>query len=258
MKFPPDTKALVCGASQGIGEAIAHLLAENGVSLTLVSRTPSKLEKVKSELKSPEDHQIFAADFTKPDDVKALADFIKDSGPYQVFVNNSGGPAAGKLFDAEDQSFKDGLQAHILSSQTLLKELVPMMEKSGWGRIINVISTSVRIPIPNLGVSNTIRGAVASWSKTLSLELGPKNITVNNVLPGYTKTPRLEKLIQSASDRLSKSTDEVDKMWKAKVPMARFGEAKEVASAVCFLASEHASYINGVNLQVDGGRTGSI
>jgi len=257
MKFPQKSKALVCGASQGIGEAVAHQLAESGVSVTLVSRTESKLETVRKGLKG-DGHQIFAADFTKPDEVESLVGFLQENGPYQILVNNSGGPAAGALTSAEDGSFTDAFQAHILSSQMLVKVMTPMMEESGWGRIVNIISTSVRIPIPNLGVSNTIRGAVASWSKTLSMELGSKNITVNNVLPGYTKTPRLEKLIKSAGDRLSKSTDDVETLWKAKVPMARFGEASEVANAVCFLASEQASYINGVNLQVDGGRTGSI
>lgn len=257
MKFPLKTKALVCGASQGIGEAVALKLAENGVTVTLVSRTESKLKAVKEKLEG-EDHNFFTADFTKAEDVKKLTDFLKENGPYQILINNSGGPAAGALINAEDEGFKEAFQAHILSSQMLIKEMTPMMENSGWGRIVNIISTSVRIPIPNLGVSNTIRGAVASWSKTLSLELGSKNITVNNVLPGYTKTPRLEKLISSAGDRLSKSREDIENLWKAKVPMARFGEASEVANAVCFLASEEASYINGVNLQVDGGRTGSI
>jgi len=162
------------------------------------------------------------------------------------------------LLDAEGENFTLGLQAHILSAQKVLKVLVPQMKEFGQGRLINIISTSVKIPIPNLGVSNTIRGAVASWSKTLSLELGPSNITVNNVLPGYTTTSRLSALIDGAGARLGKSTDEIEKMWKAKVPMARFGAPEEVAAAVGFLASDEASYINGVNLQVDGGRTGSI
>ena len=173
-------------------------------------------------------------------------------------MNNSGCPKGGPLLDAEDSNFEMGLKAHILSAQKVLKVLVPMMKEKGQGRLINIISTSVKIPIPNLGVSNTIRGAVASWSKTLSSELGPHNITVNNVLPGYTSTDRLEALVEGAGKRLDKTTEEIHKMWKAKVPMGRFAKPEEVAAAVCFLASEEASYISGVSLQVDGGRTGSI
>ena len=257
MKFREKTRALVCGASGGIGAASALKLAQSGVQVTLVARTESKLKDVLDGLPG-EGHDYLIADFTDSASVNSLVETLENREGYSVFVNNSGGPKGGALLDAEDENFELGLRAHILSAQKILKVLVPQMKSFGQGRLINIISTSVKIPIPNLGVSNTIRGAVASWSKTLSLELGPLNITVNNVLPGYTSTSRLSTLIEGAGQRLEKTTAEVEKIWKAKVPMARFGAPEEVAAAVCFLASSEASYINGVNLQVDGGRTGSI
>lgn len=257
MKFKEKTKALVCGASGGIGASVAQKLAEDGVAVTLVARTESKLKTVLESLPGS-GHSFIAADLTDDASVESLLSRIQELGPFTIFVNNSGGPKGGPLLEAESDNFEMGLKAHILSAQKILKALVPMMKDQGQGRVINIISTSVKIPIPNLGVSNTIRGAVASWSKTLSLELGPHNITVNNVLPGYTSTDRLDALVKGAGERLNKTTDEIHKMWKAKVPMGRFAKAEEVAAAVCFLASDEASYVSGVSLQVDGGRTGSI
>lgn len=183
---------------------------------------------------------------------------LQSQGLYGIFVNNAGGPKGGLLLKAKDQGFQAAFQTHILSAQAILRVLVPQMKNLGCGRVVNIISTSFKIPIPNLGVSNTIRGAVAFWSKMRSLELATDSITVNNVLPGYTKTLRLEDLVKETSEKLNLGSEEVQKTWKAKVPMGRFGEAKEVAEAVCFLASVKASYINGVSLAVDGGRTGSI
>lgn len=257
MEFNPNAKALVCGASGGIGKAVAELLAESGVQVCLTARTESKLKEVCEGLKG-DGHSFFACDFSDAKSVEGLCDFLKETGPYQIFINNSGGPKGGPVLNADPKAFLEAMQAHILSAQEVLNALRPQMQESGYGRLVNIISTSVKIPIPNLGVSNTIRGAVASWSKTLSLELGAENITVNNVLPGYTKTDRLKNLVQATSERLSTSTEEVEKLWKAKVPMARFGEVKEVAQAVCFLASVEASYISGVSLAVDGGRTGAL
>lgn len=257
MKFSKNTKALVCGASGGIGGAVAQEMAASGVCVTLVARTEDKLKSVLSSLEG-EGHSYFCADMTDTESVQKLCAHLESTGPYTIFVNNSGGPKGGALLEAEAETFELGLKAHIISAQDILRVLVPQMKSVGVGRLVNIISTSVRIPIPNLGVSNTIRGAVASWAKTLSLELGKDNITVNNVLPGYTETGRLEALVDGAGKRLKLSTEEVHKLWKAKVPMARFAKPSEVANAVCFLASSEASYINGVSLPVDGGRTGAI
>lgn len=257
MKFSKNTKALVCGASGGIGEAVAQKMAASGVQVILVARREEKLKAVVNSLEG-EGHSYFSVDMTSTDSVKSLCAHLAKSGPYTIFVNNSGGPKGGPLLDAEEEIFENGFKAHIFSAQEILKTLVPQMKSVGGGRLINIISTSIRIPIPNLGVSNTVRGAVASWAKTLSMELGKDNITVNNVLPGYTKTDRLETLVEATGKRLGVSIEEVHKLWKAKVPMARFAEPVEVANAVCFLASEEASYISGVSLPVDGGRTGTI
>lgn len=252
-----NKRALVLGASQGIGSAISFELAKKGISVLAVARSKDKLDSLVKDLPG-QGHESFSCDLTQEKSVNGLVDFLSKGDPITIFVNNSGGPKGGPLLDANEKNFQEGLQAHVLSPQKILKSLVPQMKDFGQGRVINIISTSVKVPIPNLGVSNTIRGAVASWAKTLSSELGPWNITVNNVLPGYTSTPRLENLISAAASRLSVSEEEVIKMWKAKVPAGRFADPVELAHAVCFLASDEASYINGVSLPVDGGRTGSL
>ncbi|MFC6980539.1 SDR family oxidoreductase [Microbulbifer taiwanensis] len=146
----------------------------------------------------------------------------------------------------------------MVSNQTLVQALLPGMQKAAYGRVINIISTSVKQPLQGLGVSNTVRGAVASWAKTLASELGQFNITVNNVLPGATNTVRLEAILENKMKKLDKSRAEIEAMEKASIPLRRFGEAAEIASAVAFLASPAASYINGINLPVDGGRTGCL
>ncbi len=251
--------ALVCGASQGIGEATAKALAEMDANLILLARSEDKLQKVLSELKNPEKHRYLALDLMDRSRLsELLGEVTKDLGPIEILVCNSGGPAAGPLTEANERAFLDGFEGHILANSALVNCALPGMIEKGYGRIINIISTSVKIPIKNLGVSNTIRGAVASWAKSLSNELAHHGITVNNVLPGYTETPRLEKLISAAASRMNKTEEDVVKTWKQNVPMQRFAKASEVANAVAFLASPSASYINGVNLPVDGGRTGSL
>ncbi len=256
MKFSKNTKALILGASEGIGEAVAKKMATSGVHVTLAARTQSKLKNVLNSLEG--ENSYFCVDMTNTQSVQNLCNHLKSTGPYTVFINNSGGPKAGPLLDAEAESFKESFKAHVLSAQEILKVLVPQMKFEGKGRLVNIISTSVKISIPNLGVSNTVRGAVASWAKTLSIELGKDNITVNNVLPGYTETGRLKELVVAASKKQGVSIEQIHRLWKARVPMGRFAKPVEVANIVCFLASDEASYVNGVSLPVDGGRTGSI
>lgn len=183
---------------------------------------------------------------------------LKKFGPISILVCNSGGPPAGPLVEAPREDFLSGFHNHVLANQTLVQLLLPGMKSQGFGRIINIISTSVKVPIPNLGVSNTIRGAVASWAKTLANELGSWQITVNNVLPGFTDTERLDSLKAAAAQRLEKTIPEVEALWKKTIPAGRFAKPTEIAYAVGFLASPAASYINGVNLPVDGGRTGTL
>ena len=187
-----------------------------------------------------------------------LNELVEKGVKVSILVCNAGGPKAGPLASAGIDEFKKGIDTHLIANQILVQSVLPAMMEQGFGRIINIISTSVKAPIPNLGVSNTVRGAVASWAKTLASELGPFGITVNNVLPGFTATERLEVLKKATADRLGKSISEVEELWKKSIPAGRFADAGEIASAVSFLASPAAAYINGINLPVDGGRTMSL
>ncbi|PWK45394.1 SDR family oxidoreductase [Pleionea mediterranea] len=254
-------KALVCGSSQGIGKAIALQLAKQGASVTLFSRNQQKLEAVKNELDTSkgQTHDVLVADFSDTEQVKSVLDDHLSAGQqYSILINNTGGPAPGPAHQADAEAFLAAFNQHLINNQNITQRLLEGMKQSGSGRIINVISTSVKQPLPNLGVSNTVRGAVANWAKTIANELGPFNITVNNVLPGATNTVRLESIISNKAKKLNKSIEEVTEMEKSIIPLRRFGEAEEFANAVGFLASPAGAYITGVNLPVDGGRTGSL
>ncbi len=253
-------RALVCGSTQGIGLASARELALLGAHVTLLARHREKLEQTVASLPAVKGqrHNFIQADFAFPNEVKSrVHDFIQNHTVH-ILVNNTGGPPPGTALEAEPEDFLKAFSAHLICNQLITQAVVPGMKKETFGRIINIISTSVKIPLRNLGVSNTTRGAVASWAKTLSLELGPFGITVNNVLPGATMTGRLEALIRSNAERLGKTFDEAKREMEKEIPAGRISEAHEVAAAVAFLASPAAGYINGINLPVDGGRTGSL
>ncbi len=254
-------RALVCGSTQGIGKATAIELANLGASVTLLARNQEALEETKADLfsSSGQQHEVLVADFAKPDNLRqALADHVDVNNPYHILVNNTGGPPGGLAIDAELEAFRIAFNQHLICNQILVQSLAEGMKKEGYGRIINVISTSVKAPIPGLGVSNTIRGAVANWSKTLSNELGQFGVTVNNVLPGATATQRLTSIIENKANKAAKSVDEMEMEMKSEIPARRFADAGEVASAIAFLATPSAGYINGINLPVDGGRTASL
>lgn len=252
--------ALVCGSTQGIGKATALELASLGASVTLLARDESKLKTMLTELPSPQGQKHFfaVADFSSPDQVKSVIEKIIAEREIHILINNTGGPPAGQAIDAKPEDFLSALNAHLICSQILVQACVSGMKKSRYGRIVNVISTSVKIPIKGLGVSNTVRGAMASWSKTLSLELAPFGITVNNVLPGSTKTGRIESLIQSRALKSGRPEELIRQEMIDEIPAGRMAEASEVAAAIAFLSTPAAGYINGVSLPVDGGRTGSI
>lgn len=252
--------ALVCGASQGIGRASAIELAELGASVVLLARHAQALQGVAEELprKHGQRHRWVAADMGQTDELRvALADLVAD-GAIEILVNNSGGPPAGPAHAAELAAFEAAFRQHLLAGQVLVQALLPGMRAAGYGRIVNVISTSVKEPIAGLGVSNTVRAAVAAWAKTLSSELAADGITVNSVLPGYTRTSRLDSLLSAQASTSGRSGDEIAQGMLASVPARRFGDASEVAAVVAFLCSPAAGYVNGVSIAVDGGRTRTL
>lgn len=254
-----EKRALVCGSTQGIGFASAAELAQLGASITLVARNEEKLKAAVAALPNSEKHNYLVADFNYPDQLKETLDTaVTTENPYHILINNTGGPPGGQAIDAGIDEFRIAFNQHLICNHILVQAVVEGMKKEGYGRIINVISTSVKIPLNGLGVSNTIRGSVANWSKTLANELGKFNITVNNVLPGATNTVRLSSIIENKAAKTNQEVDAVKKAMENQVPMQRVAEPNEVANAVAFLASPAASYINGVNLPVDGGRTGSL
>lgn len=252
-------RAIVCGSTQGIGKACALELALLGASITLVARNEDKLRAVISELRSSgQKHDYIVADFSFPDELGRKVNEYSQGNRISILVNNTGGPPAGQAIDAGLDEYVSAFNSHLVCNQILATAVVPSMKREKFGRIINIISTSVKIPIRGLGVSNTIRGAVASWSKSLANELGQYGITVNNVLPGATMTGRLESVLQGRASQSGKTFEELKEEMMAEIPAKRIAESYEVAAAVAFLASPAAGYINGINLPVDGGRTGSL
>jgi 3-oxoacyl-[acyl-carrier protein] reductase len=255
-----DKNAMICGATAGIGKATAMQLAAMGASITLVARNKHKLKATLAQLPSQDNqtHNYLVADFTNPTQLKEQVTAAALETNYHILLNNTGGPKGGPIFSADTSEFINAFSMHLECNQILVQGVVPAMKKDGYGRIINVISTSVKQPIDGLGVSNTVRGAVASWSKTMANELGQYGITVNNVLPGFTATDRLSSIISNAAKGFDGSQEKATAFMKSIVPAKRFAKPEEVADAIAFLASPAASYINGINLPVDGGRTKSL
>jgi 3-oxoacyl-[acyl-carrier protein] reductase len=251
--------ALVCGSTAGIGKATAIALAQEGANVTLIARNEDKLKAVLAELPQQRTHDYIVADFSNPEELKTkVSEYITKNHGFHILVNNTGGPAGGPVFSAKISEFESAFTQHLKCNHVLAQTVVPFMKEEGYGRIINVISTSVKQPLDGLGVSNTIRGAVANWSKTLANELGQYGITVNNVLPGATGTERLTEIIKNKSAKTGSNEEEAANAMKQAVPAKRFAKPEELAYAITFLASACASYINGINLPVDGGRTKSL
>ena len=254
-------RAIVCGASKGMGQATAIELASLGASVTVIARRGDVLEQVKAglDISRGQKHHALAADLL---DVKVLKEkitgHVKTAGPFHILVNNTGGPAAGPAHLATVEDFERAFTQHLIASHIIVQAVIDGMKAEKYGRIINVISTSVKQPIKGLGVSNTIRGAVANWAKTLAGELGPFGITVNNILPGPIDTDRMKEIVEGKAQKTGKSIEEIIAEEKAAVPVGRYGKPEEIAQTIAFLASPAAAYINGINLPVDGGRTLSL
>lgn len=253
--------ALVCGSTQGIGKASAIELALLGATIVLVARNEKSLKSTLAELDNSkgQQHQYIVADFTKPAELKQKTeDFIRQNGTVHILVNNTGGPPGGPITNAKTEEFLQAFNNHLICNHILTQAVLEGMKSAKYGRIVNVISTSVKIPLKNLGVSNTIRAAVANWSKTLANEVAKYGITVNNVLPGATLTGRLQSIMENKSKNTGEPLKEIQDEMMSEIPMARFADASEIANAVAFLASPAAGYITGINVPVDGGRTGSL
>lgn len=252
--------ALVCGSSSGIGKASAIELSRLGANITLLARNPDSLNSVLTALHrvAGQQHDFLIADTSQHVDLHQKITGLTTQKAIHILINNTGGPPAGPILDADINAFRLALDQHLLAYHIMAQLIVPGMKAAAYGRIINIISTSVKQPLHGLGVSNTVRAAVANWSKTLATELGPYQITVNNVLPGATETDRLHAIVSNKASKLGKSAEEVRAEMLAEIPMKRFGKPEEIAAAVAFLASPAAAYISGTQITVDGGRTGVL
>lgn len=252
--------ALIAGSTQGIGLATAQSLASLGATCILIARNEEALKKAIDTLDNgkQQNHQFIVADFSSYEQVREKVNDFVTKNPIHILVNNTGGPPAGPITDATVEGFLSAFQQHLVCNHILATAVIPSMKKEGYGRIVNIVSTSVKIPLKNLGVSNTIRGAVASWAKTMANELGQFGITVNNVLPGATATGRLDAIINNKVAKTGVSQQEAESEMLNEIPAKRFGKPEEIASMIAFLASPAAGYVNGVSIPVDGGRTGSI
>ncbi len=252
--------AVICGSTQGIGLAVARELASLGANCILLARNRESLQKAVSLLVTGEgqEHGYRVADFSDTGAVKSVIAGIASEKIIHILINNTGGPAPGAITDASADTFEAAFRQHIVNNQALVQAVLPGMKKAVYGRIINIVSTSVKVPLPNLGVSNTIRAAVAGWAKTLSNEVGPYNITVNNVLPGFTNTRRIKSIVEMTMKQHHVGEEQAVSLLSEPIPMKRFAEPEEVANMVAFLATPAASYITGTSIRVDGGRTGAI
>ncbi|MGA0833404.1 MAG: SDR family oxidoreductase [Candidatus Kapaibacteriota bacterium] len=253
--------ALVGGASMGIGRAVAHELALNGATVTVMARSEDKLAAVVASLPTPNQqvHRYVVADVSQLAELqRAVENLLNNHGPMHIVINNTGGPAGGLLQEATTDALIQAYQNHVLASHVIMQAVIPSMKQAGYGRFINIVSTSTKQPIDGLGVSNTVRGAMASWAKTLATEVAPFGVTVNNVLPGATETQRLEGIIDRKAHAAGASTDHIRAELIEEIPAGRFALPSEIANAVAFLASPAASYITGTSILVDGGRTRAL
>jgi 3-oxoacyl-[acyl-carrier protein] reductase len=248
--------AIVCASSQGLGKAAALELASEGVNLVISSRNEETLLSVKKEIETSTNAKIVSvvADLNKPKDIDNLyAKANSELGPIDILINNAGGPPPSNFDSLNDEDWLKAFNLTMMSSIRLSKLVLPDMKERNWGRIINISSVSVKTPVPGLFLSNSLRMGVLGWSKALSDEVASKGVTVNSVCPGSTRTARITNIFQSQSEAMGKTIEEIESHAAANIPMLRIGEPKELAALIAFLASERASYMTGLAIQVDGG-----
>lgn len=252
-----DRVAIVAAASRGLGKASAMALATEGAQLAICSRNAQMLESAAAEISGKCGREVFhrAVDVTDPEQVRAFVAAVADRyGRIDICVTNAGGPPAKTFLNISREEWHAAVQLNLMSTVHMAREVIPWMQRQKWGRLVTITSVSVKQPMENLLLSNSVRAAVTGLAKTLSNEFGKDNITVNNVCPGYTLTDRLEELagVQALAQGIAKQA--VYENWSKDVPMQRIGKPEEFAAVVAFLCSERASYVTGVSIQVDGGR----
>jgi 3-oxoacyl-[acyl-carrier protein] reductase len=256
-------RAFIGGSSQGIGFAMAERMAACGASVTLTSRDEAKLKEAVAQLpkRKGQKHDYCVIDFG---DLKKLEKVLVKyqaktiENPVSILVLNSGGPAPATAFHATPPQYQAYFNASIMANQMLVQAFVPNMRERQFGRIITVLSSVVKQPKLDLGISNTIRAGIANWAKALSIELGGDGITVNNILPGFIQTARLNQLIDTRSQQTGLSKEKVMSSMAASIPAGRIGAPEDLGNVAAFLASDLAAYVNGVNVPVDGGLLGTL
>jgi len=252
--------ALVCGSSDGLGLAIAEGLAGTGCNLVLAARTAAKLDAAAEGLSAAGIEVLTVpTDLTSVEQIDALCAAALDRfGTVDILVNNAGGPPGGTFDELDEAAWRRAVDLTLMSAVEVTRRLLPAMRAQKWGRVINVTSTSVKQPVNGLILSNSIRLAVVGWAKTLANEVGPDQVTVNNVCPGYTTTARLDELADNVARRQGITPEKVYQNWAALVPLQRLATPEEFANVVVFLASEQAAYVHGATVAVDGGRNQSV
>ncbi len=243
---------IVCGGSKGIGASISRKLIEKGFRVICLSRSSGELSDLLTDMSN---FRFLECDLSSSiSREKVISELVMEENLWGL-VNNASGPGAGSLQESSVDDFITAFNLHLFASAELTKSVVPIFQKNGAGRIVNIISVTAKVPIQKMGISNTLRGAMLNWSKTLSKELGPINITVNNVLPGYTETQRLIEVIDNVSKKDSVSREDYRRNLVNQIPLGRFGRPEEVAAVAVFLFSDEASFVSGASIPVDGGWT---
>ena len=253
-----NKNAIVCASSQGLGKAAALDLAEEGVNLAICSRDQDKINKVKEEIHQKINSEIkviaLQVDLDSPDEIQAFFKQVEnDLGSVDILVNNNGGPPPSTFEQLSDDDWQKAFNSTMMSCLRLSKLVIPNMKKNAWGRIINISSVSVKTPVNGLFLSNSLRMGVLGWAKASSDELPPHGVTVNTVCPGYTRTERVEAILETQSNSSGLKKEEIEKSIAENIPMKRVGEAEDLAGLITFLASEKADYMTGLAIQVDGG-----